>query len=1390
MPDLNLGGNVLSGQFSASAGDMAQVAGAGQLDAGLSAEFNRGVNLSAQVSAQVGLSAEFSHFISAGITGEAHAAASIQAQIQAPLNLFDEAGLFVRLKAAAEVGAGVQLAIGLSAREFLELAASISGTGALPLRLVRVLLEEVTVQGGVHAQVAISAMAYANAVIGFQLVETNTGGVVQKPGFYVGAEAGAGLTAGAGFRVFAQASLADPRRMVRRSIDLLVDETLSRLVGLVHGAAPVAAVSLEAARSPIKIALRLCYELGDLSSHRMQSGQFGFSASDGSQIALRTLQVVIDEAQRYICSQVCEAAVTRLINQLTTIGLPEAKWQSSRAQRAALATQLRALPDEPFEPTAANKAYWLELVNKGLSLIAVLLTNQQRQSIIESVTMLWAGSQLLFAIMDRIAPANASASFLGSSFTTPTPSFSGAGLQAPPALIREHILTALNKPTNYTLIHTDLIKYLTRASWLTELRQSQPGLDQFLSIFDSALSAAPQVNSIVEMFLRGEEAFVGGSGSLNPDAVLRPLTNALRAFVDNQVNTVITPAVRNLARDNDDAVIYWREVCVPSLNMATQLVFEQVENWSRQRFSEKAFQEALSSVLLTFIGRSVVIFSDVLTHAARTQMRRMLNQAADNVGAPNGLAKTLQPIAGGSATELANLLEEVLRIGGDVFGPLPLEQRQKMRSLMMQVIQPMSLENPGTLLQTLSNPNAVPDPQLLAELGMEMGHLMVEQFLDFVGRVLDRVAHMILDALAEAVEAITEAVQQWLTDIGNALDEARERVQAIARELREALDAMQDHVQDEAEAFAALIAQFNRRKTRLALLDGISNHVYDQAASALHSIPGYDWLPPAARKSVRHSLRSIIENLIESEVMDDLLKVLRTDQEDANRLLRDVRALRGRSGYTRKLLDLMLDWAIGRLQERLRDGFIINIKFNLFGIDFNFGEIALGVSDLLLGVLRALLEGVADIVDAVGDLADKALAALAAEDLLERKQTEARIVEETTARLESLTAEARPRSRQIEIMEPANGAFCGDTPDFEIHLHGVPISFIKEDEGGRERVALFLNGQELELKEFSIREFSNTFSESVRSAIPLDINTIGRAVKSKVPVVSAQQFSATMLSQSLLKSQREKLVPKTINRAITGGILKGGALANVDLASGGLGRLRRVDLSAIGKKSDTDAGIVLTRRVKPNELQQGINTLVVVVADGHEAALRATASFLSSPETKVPEPSSDPRDPRRPPKLSPSSIEGLRAWLPNAEHIKRAVAKGRDINAAKPRAVPRVPTVSTAPMGWSATPPFALLPLKQGALVRGRIISADAKVLTVALGPGVIGALPIQRASSKQAVVPAKTGQILYVEVVKISKAQQITLKLAADKPRSLVVARPLSPLKWMAPAPVRGKKP
>ena len=68
-------------------------------------------------------------------------------------------------------------------------------------------------------------MVYAGVVVAGRLIPDQT----NPPGFTISAEAGAGLKAGGGYSVYANLDIANPRRMVARIIDALVDETLGEI---------------------------------------------------------------------------------------------------------------------------------------------------------------------------------------------------------------------------------------------------------------------------------------------------------------------------------------------------------------------------------------------------------------------------------------------------------------------------------------------------------------------------------------------------------------------------------------------------------------------------------------------------------------------------------------------------------------------------------------------------------------------------------------------------------------------------------------------------------------------------------------------------------------------------------------------------------------------------------------------------------------------------------------------------------------------------------------------------------------------------------------------------------------------------------------------------------
>ena len=184
----------------------------------------------------------------------------LEAEIQLPIDLFDEAGMAIRLQAVAKAGASVSLAIGLSIGDFLALARSDPKMQGVALELLTVFLDELTIQGGVLAEAAFSAMAYANMVITGRLLPlvTPTGNL--PAGFVIAAEYGVGLEAGAGYQVYVNMGFKNIHQLIRRSVDVLVDGVLQEI-------APLCADDSERAilfslRGPAKISLRSGFELG------------------------------------------------------------------------------------------------------------------------------------------------------------------------------------------------------------------------------------------------------------------------------------------------------------------------------------------------------------------------------------------------------------------------------------------------------------------------------------------------------------------------------------------------------------------------------------------------------------------------------------------------------------------------------------------------------------------------------------------------------------------------------------------------------------------------------------------------------------------------------------------------------------------------------------------------------------------------------------------------------------------------------------------------------------------------------------------------------------------------------------------------------------------------
>jgi hypothetical protein len=460
--------SILQANANYQAFDWARAGAGAQLDLLATAELKRGIDLELGAEALVSLDASLSKFLALDLRGQASAAARVRAQVQVPIDLFDEAGLVVRLQAVAEAAAGIELGIGLDAGDFIVLAGQDVRIRGVGLRLLAILLEEAQIQGGVMAKAAAAAMAYANIACTGRLIPNRD----VPAGFNVVAEAGLGLKAGAGYRVFANFAISQPQRLIRKTVDAVVDETLTPIIqGLSD---PAARLIVEELRVPTKMALRACFEVG--AELARNGGQF--DPTKASVIAQRSVVVFLEEAQRYIIERILETALELFDASLRAIGFDEIAWQTAEPQRLALSAELRDIPNDPFEPMQRNYEYWERVLKKSVDL-AVALESQHSsgQAWIEPLAIVWSATQLLYQTVFRISDTQARASFLQMSVSTPIPAFTGQLTSAPPPKIAQEIQATLRpgQPPQ-ALTSQDLVKYLLRTTVTDELMRRYPAV--------------------------------------------------------------------------------------------------------------------------------------------------------------------------------------------------------------------------------------------------------------------------------------------------------------------------------------------------------------------------------------------------------------------------------------------------------------------------------------------------------------------------------------------------------------------------------------------------------------------------------------------------------------------------------------------------------------------------------------------------------------------------------------------------------------------------------------------------------------------------------------------------------------------------------------------------
>ena len=612
--------------------------------------------------AYVNLDASFQKYIAAELTGQAMAEVRLTGQAQLPMNLFDEIGLAVRLKIAAEAAAGVSLRLGLSPGEILYLVENDLRVEGLPLKLFRIFLDEVTFGGGLYAKASASAMAYINLVVSGRALQGPTQN--EKPGFNFLFEMGAGLEAGAGFRFFVNAGVANFDHLVSRSVDAVVDEVVVLILNQLPPAATTEAAITRAFAAPAKIALRSAYEVGVLLGNRDQP--VPVTADGAKRLALRCCQVILEESQRYLLQRIAAAALYDLENTLRQelANLAGSEWNAANDAIREFGEKLTECPSDPF--ATASLDYWTDVI--PLASAALDAVSPSAPLPRKPVAVLWAAMELLNVCTARLSNPQTRAAFslAGLDPTSVQQSFQGSAVSNPGSTIRREIR---GNNTSGALQLAELIQYLADQG-INLAVTLLPDVEQYLTIFKGRIGTTV---SDVAAVLLSQLGPITNDSQGNPDAQasLSALAAGLSDFLTQTVRQRLAPIVQNLSSEHPDLRLYFDEVLMPTLGLTTDLVFDRVLHWDSDPIDKSVLTEALSSSLVMLFGRSLTVTADILMTTAQAEMQGLLQELADHVD-DVGLVTVLRPVMGGAnAGEVEETIAEVLRIAAEVFGPLP-----------------------------------------------------------------------------------------------------------------------------------------------------------------------------------------------------------------------------------------------------------------------------------------------------------------------------------------------------------------------------------------------------------------------------------------------------------------------------------------------------------------------------------------------------------------------------------------------------------------------------------------------------------------------------------------------------------------------------------------------
>jgi hypothetical protein len=402
-------------------------------------------------------------------------------------------------------------------------------------------------------------------------------------------------------------------------------------------------------------------------------------------------------------------------------------------------------------------------------------------------------------------------------------------------------------------------------------------------------------------------------------------------------------------------------------------------------------------------------------------------------------------------------------------------------------------------------------------------------------------------------------------------------------------------------------------------------------------------LPSDIRRFIRGRLEDAVHDLVETPVLDPIFEAVGSLADELGEVLEDVRELNPEEPLGPQLLDLVVD----RIEDRIENAFggskpRIDVGFTVtvFGQShrFSLGTVKLPF-DKVFSALRDAIEA-STFYENELESAAAALAAAFGEAIgLAAKEQERSQARSTRERLERIRAEYTTEPKTITVVSPAQSAVHDDAVEVNIHLGGVPQSYLGLTQDEQQRVLVFLNGELLANKGF--RAASSMPPAAALRAPMLSVGAIDAASK-----VAAGPAVAPPLAGSIraLGTQRKGPSSRPAARQQFSISDSGRGVTTTAVVNVRPGR-RLTSTKRAALESTLPPGTTLTMRIDRGQpLVAGTNTLVVVVLDPGGQRYQHSVGFCVSapgrdrrPGARLP--TTPDRRPSRNPAARPNGLD-------------------------------------------------------------------------------------------------------------------------------------------------------